>query len=204
MYDLYSKLLAYGNRFPLNVYTDPSKTLRSLKEYDDCWHQYNPNKDIKRYGLSLINQTGTFDSSEDLDSLKGEHEIGELQEQSFDIKTPAYGIVKDTLDVFDGCLVRTHFLKLPPSGYFPDHIDNQKDVIDSFRLLVPIQNCNPPHGWFMLEDKPLYWEHGQMYFLNTCMRHTLFNASTNKDMIMLVLNVKLNEDSINRVFWNMM
>ena len=47
MYDLYSKLLAYGNRFPLNVYTDPSKTLRSLKEYDDCWHQYNPNKDIK-------------------------------------------------------------------------------------------------------------------------------------------------------------
>lgn len=204
MYNLYSKLLAYGNKYPLNIYTDPSKTLQYLEEYDDFWHQYNPEKDIKRYGLSLINHTGLLKDGEDLDSLKGEVEVNEVQETSFNIPTPAYGIVKDTLDIFEGCLVRTHFLKLSPSGYFPDHIDNQKDTIDSFRLLVPIQNCNPPHGWFMSGEEVLHWEHGQMYFLNTCMRHTLFNASTNKDMIMLVLNVKLNKKSINKVFWNMM
>jgi hypothetical protein len=57
MYNLYSKLLAYGNRYQLNIYTDPNKTMKKLEKYKDSWNQYNPNKDIKRYGLSLINHT---------------------------------------------------------------------------------------------------------------------------------------------------
>ena len=39
----------------------------------------------------------------------------------------------------------------------------------------------------MLEDKPLHFDNGSLYAVNTTLEHTLFNAST-KDSYWLVIN----------------
>ena len=67
-------------------------------------------------------------------------------------------------------------------------VDNQ----ESFRILVPIRGCNMPELYFMYEDKPLHFEHGRAYFLNTNKYHSLFAF---KDSYMIVLNVDSNEDT---------
>jgi len=38
-----------------------------------------------------------------------------------------------------------------------------------------------------------------LYFLNTCKRHTIFNASDEHDHIVLIMNVKLTEESVSTV-----
>ena len=45
--------------------------------------------------------------------------------------------------------------------------------------------------YFMYEDKPLHFEHGRAYFLNTNKSHNLFAF---KDSYMIVLNIKTSEE----------
>ena len=47
----------------------------------------------------------------------------------------------------------------------------------------------------ILDNKLLYWEHGRMYFINTCKQHLLFNPSPSTTLF-VVLNVKLNQESV--------
>ena len=47
--------------------------------------------------------------------------------------------------------------------------------------------------YFMYEDKPLNFEHGRAYFLNTNKVHSLFSFN---DSYFIVLNIKNNEDSL--------
>ena len=51
--------------------------------------------------------------------------------------------------------------------------------------------CNPPDLYFMYEDKPLHFEYGRAYFLNTNKTHSLFSMNGS---LMIVLNVKANEE----------
>ena len=92
--------------------------------------------------------------------------------------------------------VRTHFIKLPPGGYFPPHRDHSFGLQNTFRLIVPIINVNPPNCRFILEDKTLWFEEKRMYFINTTRQHTLFNASAKSESIWLILNVILCKESI--------
>ena len=59
------------------------------------------------------------------------------------------------------------------------------------RILIPLKECNPPELYFMYEDKPLYFEHGRAYFLNTNKSHNLFSFNNS---YMIVLNVKTSEE----------
>ena len=77
-------------------------------------------------------------------------------------------------------------------GYFPPHRDLPVYVEqqNSLRVLIPLKGCNPPDMYFMYEDKPLHFEHGRAYFLNTNKAHNLFAF---KDSYMIVLNIKTSE-----------
>jgi len=92
--------------------------------------------------------------------------------------------------------VRSHFLRLPPGGYFSPHRDHVYYDQQSFRIIWPLQNCNPPSFRFMLEDTTLNFDHGHCYVINTTKAHTLFNCSPSNDSIMLVVNALVCEDSI--------
>jgi len=82
---------------------------------------------------------------------------------------------------------------LAKGGYFPPHRDLPVYTKEqnSLRVLVPLMGCNPPDLYFMYEDKPLQFEYGRAYFLNTNKTHSLFSMNGS---LMIVLNVKANEE----------
>tara|TARA_B100001013_G_scaffold341731_1_gene266671 strand:+ start:29 stop:694 length:666 start_codon:yes stop_codon:yes gene_type:complete len=208
-FQLYNILTAYGDQYKLSLMS-PTRSLQfninqnivmqKLQQFNNDWTQYNPRKvPNNRYALSITNIDGKLGPGPDLDSLlqyNREHgtTIGEFD---FVVPTPVYDIFAELFEPFKQWLLRCHVIQLRAGGFFPPHIDNYGTKISSFRLLIPLKNCNPPKGYFILDDKILHWEHGYTYFLNTCKQHIVFNPSGGgHGMTFVVLNVILNESSI--------
>ena len=72
-------------------------------------------------------------------------------------------------------------------------------------MFLPIYNCNPPFNYFILDDKILHFEHGRLYFLNTCKEHIVFTSARGGKghSMYIVANITLNEESTNLVLHNM-
>ena len=191
----YNSLLSFGDLIPLKIRCDVKKLFNEVKDFK--YLQYNPRKDIKRYGLSITSLDGNMDGI-DLDSIKeyNKENNTEYDELSFQAFTSVYYESQEIQKItapFLGHIGRSHILHLPEGGYFPPHRDLPVYVEqqNSLRVLVPLKGCNPPDMYFMYEDKPLHFEHGRAYFLNTNKSHNLFSF---KDSYMIVLNIKTSEE----------
>lgn len=164
----------YGNVCSLKYTCKPD-----FSEWKDKWEHYNPKKpNIPRKGLSLTSIDGNF-GGPDLDSLV---ESKYAYEMDFCVPTPAFEQVRELIEPFD--VGRSHVLRLDAGGFFPPHRDL---CDDSMRLILPMKKCYPPNLWFMLEDKPLYFESYRLYYVNTKLQHSVF--STNKCEF-IVFNVR--------------
>ena len=189
-FELFNIITAYGDQNKLDIYQSPYTILNDLKHFNDKWAPYNPRKNINRWGLSVTNLDGRLGPGPDLDSLYeyNKENNTNYSELDFNVPTPVYDIVKSYCDPVKEWLFRSHILKLEPGGFFPDHVDNIGPTIDSFRLLVPLQVCDPKDfGYFIYDqNKILFWDYGHLYFVNTCKRHTIFNANNEQDHIVLI------------------
>jgi hypothetical protein len=198
-FELFNTLTAYGDQIGFHTYFNENVILDKLQEFSNDWAEYNPRTTTvnNRWGLSITNHNGELGAGPDLDSLpqyNDEHNT-DYDEHDFIIKTPVYEIFREGFAPFEQWLFRCHLLRFGPGGYFPPHVDNYGKTINSFRLVIPLKNCNPPNFYFILDNKLLYWEHGRLYFLNTCKQHLLFNPLPSTT-ILVVLNVKLTEESV--------
>ena len=202
-FELFNILTTYGDQVKLNIYQNPNIILEGLIQFDDNWTKYNPRKNINRWGLSVTNLDGNLGPGPDLDSLYeyNKENNTNISESVFIVPTPVYDIVKFYCDPFKKWLFRSHILKLGPGGFFPNHVDNIGPTINSFRLLVPLQVCDPKdNGYFIYEqNKILFWEYGNLHFFNTCKRHLIFNANDEYDHIVLIMNVELTKESVETV-----
>lgn len=197
---LYSALTRFGAVYCLDPYDDPNKFLTNIKPFSEKWVQYNRRKDIRRYGLSITSLDGGFSGIPDLDSIR-EYNIANgtsLTELDFRTPTDVYQYIINWVGFLEGNICRTHVLKLQPGGFFPIHRDNGTLSINSFRLFIPLINCNPPNTYFILDGKPIQFEHGYIYFIDTCIEHLFFNASI-KDSYSIVVNVELTQENVTRV-----
>ena len=191
----YTSLLSFGDFISLKLKCDVKKLFDEIKQFS--FSQYNPRKDIKRYGLSITSLDGSINGI-DLDSIK-DYKIEnktEYDELSFNKLTDVYyssNEIQKVVKPFIKHLGRSHILYLPEGGYFPPHRDLPVyyEGQNSLRVLIPLKGCNPPDLYFMYENKPLYFEHGRAYFLNTNKAHNLFSF---KDSYMIVLNIKTSEE----------
>ena len=191
----YTSLLSFGDFISLKLKCDVKKLFDEIKQFS--FSQYNPRKDIKRYGLSITSLDGSINGI-DLDSIK-DYNIEnktEYDELSFNKLTDVYyssNEIQKVVKPFIKNLGRSHILYLPEGGYFPPHRDLPVyyEGQNSLRVLIPLKGCNPPDLYFMYENKPLYFEHGRAYFLNTNKAHNLFSF---KDSYMIVLNIKTSEE----------
>ena len=191
----YNSLLSFGDLIPLKIRCDVKKLFSEVKDFK--YLQYNPRKDIKRYGLSITSLDGNMDGV-DLDSIKeyNKENNTEYDELSFNKFTEVYNVsseIQKIVEPFKNHIGRSHILHLAEGGYFPPHRDLPVYVEqqNSLRVLIPLKGCNPPDMYFMYEDKPLHFEHGRAYFLNTNKSHNLFSF---KGSDMIVLNIKTNEE----------
>jgi len=197
-----SAITKFGDFYQIDAELNVDKMFGEIKDFAGTWSQYNPRKEwIRRSGLCIINERGIAGPGPALDSL-GEYNIEhgtEFSESDFNIPTDVYHASEELQRVIGPMLewsVRSHFLNLHPGGYFPPHRDHRTGEQTSFRLIWPLENCNPPGVRFMLEDTTLHWDYGQCYVVNTTKAHTLFNAGAQQDSLWLVVNARVCDDSI--------
>ena len=201
---LYDCLTRYGDVYPLKLKIDPTKVMKQLQLYHHDWVQYNPRKSIPRRGLSITSLDGGLSGIPDIDSVKEynqKHNLN-LDEGNFKTKTELWPIVQDALKPFENNLGRTHFIQMDEAGHFPPHRDQYSIEVVSFRLFIPLRGCNPPNNYFIINEKIYHWNHGQVYFVNTCKEHTVF--TTLGTSTFCVANVMVNEESVKNLLKNML
>lgn len=201
---LYLTATRYGRFFSLNYYHNPEKFLKDIEIFNNDWKQYNPRKPIAREGLSITSLDGELSGVPDLDSFYEYNDENGTHITEVDITTPTavYQYALPYFEPFKDHVCRTHVIRLAPGGYFPTHRDSHKMGIKAFRIFVPLKNCNPDTMYFIMEDKMLHFEYGYPYFIDTCVRHSLFNMGSEYSYF-IVVNVKVNEQSIETLLEHM-
>ena len=202
-------LYQFGDQVKLTPMLNVKKMLQELEPFEKKWSQYNPSKPyIRREGLCVLNEKGKCGPGPALDSIPEYNKRNgtNLKEHDFNIPTELYNSslqLQQLLKDFLPHCCRIHFLKLKSGCYFPTHRDHLYGNQRVIRLIVPIINCNPPNMRFLIEDKTLHWNHGQMYMVNTTKEHSLFNMNDD-DSIWLVINMIVTEESKNIVIDNLL
>jgi len=200
----YQNMALYGQQLKTEFYIDPDNFLDWVNNQFE-WVQYNPRKQINRYGLSITSLDGGLSGIPDLDSLREYNAQFETNynEMDFSIRTPVaeYPELKDILDQFDG-VFRTHILKLNAGGFFTPHRDHKEPFIDSFRLIVPLEFCNPPFFNFVIDQKITHWDTGFVYYVDTTKEHYLFNAG-NRPSYWIVFNIENTVKNVRKVLNNL-
>lgn len=187
-------IFQFGNQIRLKVDLNVTRLMSDLEEFDDVWYQYNEFKPwINRQGLCILNEDGINKPGPAISSLTewNKQHGTNWRETDFVVPTPVYHKSVDLQNVLDPIMPwinRTHVLRMPPGGFFPPHRDSRFLNQDTFRLIMPLVNTEPPNFRFMLEDRTLHWANGHMYVVNTTLEHTLFNASPTNTSYWLVIN----------------
>ena len=146
---------------------------------------------------------GQFSGDPDLNSLREWYRLhGEsYTEGDFKTRTNVCALIPELdefLNFWEPNLGRTHFLRLDQGGFFPPHRDNGAIVaVPTFRIMVPIYNFGINDMKWIHEEKPLRFDLGGTYFVNTSRLHSLFSFVDN--CLMLVLNINTDEHILNKM-----
>ena len=200
----YLTLAGYGDFIETSLRIKDPKAVVEWTENNFEYVQYNPRRKINRWGLSITSLDGGLSGRPDLDSFYAVDPSTMPTEMDINVPTPVYQHkeIHKLCEHFQPFVGRSHFLKIPPGGYFPPHRDYKSAELESFRVIVPMLNFEYPKFTFILEDKVLPWNAGSAYFLNTAKAHHLFNCG-DRDSYWIVLNIQTTKESIMKVIEHM-
>lgn len=151
------------------------------------WVQYNPRKNIPRWGASLTSLDGSVKGIPDLDSLfefnkeNGTH----YSEVDFKTPTPQFQPFSFLTDHFD--LGRSHVIRLGTGGFFPYHRDFDDKT---FRLIYTINGCSENNLVWIQNNQVIKLADHNWYYINTKMIHSVFSFFGSE---FAVFNAVLNE-----------
>ncbi len=195
-----------GDFYSLDYQLNTEDILSKAHNYQDNWHHYNPRKPgNERYGLSLTSLDGEMTGVPDLDSLPEHNRIHgtDFHEMDFTKSTKYFDSLedKDALNgIFEGHIGRSHILWLKSGGFFPPHRDSFYNPPRVFRIIALVSGSEKSYK-FILDDKILRFEPGRLYFMNTCLAHSVFSFAN--DTRFLIMNIKISEFSVNQVIKNL-
>jgi hypothetical protein len=126
-------------------------------------------------------------------------------EKDFRTKTAAYQQITglhSALDPFSEHLGRTHVIRLDTGGFFPPH----RDAIGPgephcFRLIMLLGECGRDGFVLLHSGQRIFLDRGILYYLDVRHEHALFSFIDN--CLVLVMNVLLNEESVELVLKHM-
>jgi len=200
---LLHKLLSLGNIILLKNKVELLEVKKTIFSYKKYFKPYNPRKtQYNRYGLSITSQDGGFSGIPDLDSL---YEYNQLNKTNFDETdfrewTPFFKDcthLQKALSPFHDYIGRSHILRLDKGGFFPPHRDLSNKA---FRLFISL--CSNTNDYvFILDEKRVFFQPGQLYFINTFLSHSLFSFIDQSFFI--VFNIDLCKEAIIKVFKNL-
>ena len=198
-------LLNLGPFEPLNIQIDLQKYLQEIKEFDGQWVDYLPRTDRpnNRRALTLTNLPGK--THQDVPSLaEASYAAGRrLSELEFNEKTDVYHACTSLQPFLDSWqpLGRTFIVQSNTGGYFVPHRDHPSMPRECFRLICFLNNCGPLQYDWLMDDRKMNIQMGQVYYVNTRMTHR--TISWVDDSQHLILNVPFTTDNVAKVIANL-
>ncbi len=116
------------------------------------WQQYNPRKNIPRYGCSITSLDGKDTGIPDLDSIMEYNELHGTNYTEKDFDKPTCHSLPFTEFLTLMSVGRSHYLHLPPGGFFPWHRDSDHVT---FRIIYTINGCTSDSLIWLEDDKIL-------------------------------------------------
>ena len=198
-------LLNLGPFEPLNIHIDLQKYLQEIKEFDGQWVDYLPRTDRpnNRQALTLTNLSGK--THQDVPSLaEASYAAGRrLSELEFNEKTEVYNACTSLQPFLDSWqpLGRTFIVQSNTGGYFVPHRDHPSMPRECFRLICFLNNCGPLQYDWLMDDRKMNIQMGQVYYVNTRMTHRTISWVDNSQH--LILNVPFTTDNVAKVIANL-
>lgn len=198
-------LLNLGPFEPLNIHIDLQKYLQEIKEFDGQWVDYLPRTDRpnNRRALTLTNLPGK--THQDVPSLaEASYAAGrKLSELEFNEKTDVYNACTSLQPFLDSWqpLGRTFIVQSNTGGYFVPHRDHPSMPRECFRLICFLNNCGPLQYDWLMDDRKMNIQMGQVYYVNTRMTHRTISWVDNSQH--LILNVPFTTDNVAKVIANL-
>jgi len=194
-------LLNLGPFEPLNIWIDLGKYMQEISQFDNDWVDYLPRTDRpnNRRALTLTNLLGK--THKDVPSLaEASYAAGRrLSELEFNEPTDVYRVCTSLHSFLDSWqpLGRTFIVQSNTGGYFVPHRDHPSMPRECFRLIVFLNNCGPLQYDWLMDDRKMLIQPGQVYYVNTRMMHRTISWVDNSQH--LILNVPFNTANVGRV-----
>ena len=198
-------LLNLGPFEPLNIQIDLQKYMQEIAQFDNDWVDYLPRTDRpnNRRALTLTNLPGK--THQDVPSLaEASYAAGRrLSELEFNEKTDVYNACTSLQSFLDSWqpLGRTFIVQSNTGGYFVPHRDHPSMPRECFRLICFLNNCGPLQYDWLMDDRKMNIQMGQVYYVNTRMTHRTISWVDNSQH--LILNVPFTTDNVAKVIANL-
>lgn len=198
-------LLNLGPFEPLNIWIDLGKYYTEIDQFKDDWVTYLPRTDRpnNRRALTLTNLPG-----------KTHTDVPSLAEASYAARRRLSELdFNQTTDVYRACtslhpfldmwqpLGRTFIVQSNTGGYFVPHRDHPSMPRDVFRLIVFLKNCGPLQYDWLMDDRKMNIQMGQVYYVNTRLTHR--TVSWVDDSQHLILNIPFTTANVSKVIANL-
>lgn len=198
-------LLNLGPFEPLNMYVNLHQYLHEIKQFDNDWVDYLPRTDRpnNRKALTVTNLPGK--THKDVPSLaQASYAAGRrLSELEFNQPTEVYDnclSLRPFLDQWQP-LGRTFIVQSNTGGYFVPHRDHPSMPRECFRLICFLNNCGPLQYDWLMDDRKMYIQPGQVYYVNTRMTHRTISWVDNSQH--LILNIPFTTENVSKVIANL-
>ena len=198
-------LLNLGPFEPLNIHIDLNKYMQEIAQFDNDWVDYLPRTDRSndRRALTLTNLLGK--THKDVPSLaEASYAAGRrLSELEFNEPTDVYRACTSLHSFLDSWqpLGRTFIVQSNIGGYFVPHRDHPSMPRECFRLIVFLNNCGPLQYDWLMDDRKMNIQMGQVYYVNTRMTHRTISWVNNSQH--LILNVPFTTTNVGKVIANL-
>jgi hypothetical protein len=199
-------LLNLGPFEPLKIKIDLAQYMGEIAQFDQDWVDYLPRTDRpnNRKGLTLTQYPGkTHKDSPSLAQVSYE-ERRRVSEMEFCHPTEVYEkctSLHPFLNMWQP-LGRTFIVRCDAGGYFVPHRDHPSMPRDVFRLVVFLNNCGPLQYDWIMDDRKMNIQPGQVYYVNTRMTHRTISWVNNSQH--LILNVPFNTQNVAKVIANLL
>jgi hypothetical protein len=198
-------LLNLGPFEPLKIHINLGQYMQEISQFDNDWVDYLPRTDRpnNRRALTLTNLPGK--THKDVPSLaQASYAAGRmLSELEFNEKTEVYKACTSLQPFLDQWqpLGRTFIVQCNTGGYFVPHRDHPSMPRDVFRLIVFLNNVGPLQYDWLMDDRKMYIQPGQVYYVNTRMTHRTISWVDNSQH--LILNIAFSTENVAKVIANL-
>jgi hypothetical protein len=198
-------LLNLGPFEPLNIYIDLNKYLQEISQFDNDWVDYLKRTDRpnNRKAMTLMSLPGKT-HKENTSLAEASYAAGrQLSELEFNQPTDVYRACTSLQSFLDQWqpLGRTFIVQSNTGGYFVPHRDHPSMPRECFRLIVFLNNCGPLQYDWLMDDRKMNIQMGQVYYVNTRMTHRTISWVDNSQH--LILNIPFTTENVGKVIANL-